>query len=1730
MVLSQADTDRADRVLKRNIAKRDAILSQIQFLYDLSLKVEKNDELLPLFRARKKDIDILRTQFSAEQDNIFDLLIQLQREDEYHTTHVPLGDTLSEQYYMIMAISDAIQDSPTSSTYVASVHDSSHIQLPKIQIPSFDGDILSWISFRDIFLSLVHNNNALSNIEKFHYLLSAVTGSARAVTRSIPLSDANYEVAWNALVERFDNQRLIINAHMDKLFSFPPLKSSSLNELKIFLDTFKENIGALNSFNVPNKEGFIMFYIAFRLLDSTTKFQFESQHKNNSLPVLDDLLKFVQTRCNVIENSLSSIPPLQNNVKPKSVFKKPPSYPRHSLIATPDEPKGGCPLCKAPHYIGKCEYFLDLSTALRLQKIKTLRLCTNCLSTTHSVSKCTSKYSCRHCKAKHHSLLHFDPSKTSTEAFSQNSNTSQSTIDNSASTFVGTVNSSNLNVLGTALIRIRDKTGHWLPVRALLDSGSQISAITHACATQLGLARRQNTVNVLGLSQSPIVQTKGCVTCSIIPHMSSHPELSCEPIVLSKITSAMPSAVLDPSIRSTYYNVQFADPSFDCPGRIDFLLGADLYNKIFEEGFQVRHTAGLPSAFETTLGWIFIGTSSQSPLSVSRMCLTVSSEPSLNRLLHRFWEIEEPVVLPEPFTEEQKCEDHFCRSTTRDTKGRYSVTFPFKTNPDVLGDSRAMALSRFFNLERKLQTESELYDEYRTFMQEYLLLGHMKPVTTSGKYIIPHHAVVKKINNKIKIRVVFDASARTSSGKSLNDLLFTGQKLQCDIMDLLIRCRLHKYMFTADIAKMYRQINLSSADQKYQHILWRNDPAEPLQEYALTTVTYGVASAPFQAIRVLHQLEIDEGHQYPIAKDVLSTQTYVDDIITGEETVQQLLTLQTQVVQLLKHGGFELKKWASNCKEVLENVPVEDQLGELSFDPKDDSSIKILGLHWDPKLDVFSYHSAPFLSTPTKRSVLSSIAKVYDPIGVLAPITFWAKHFMQLLWKNCYEWDQPISNELSTLWGMFSSQLPLLSSIKINRHIPIEQCTEAQLVGFSDASLKGYAAVVYIRLVNASKNITVHLLTSKSKVAPVKSGLIEESLSIPRLELCGALLLAQTLNRVQKTLSPSIKLLSLHAWTDSTVVLTWLTSSQIQFKVFVTNRLKRIAELVPDCHWHYVSTTQNPADCVSRGLLPKEALDHKLYWNGPEFLKQSITPWSPTKLNVVPIDQLPERKPNTDVVHLNIIEEDWLNRFSSFTRLRRTLVFMRRFIAHTRGLPVYSGFIRYSELEDALKVLVRIMQAREYHGLLTCLSSNEDTRLPSSLARLMPFIDSDKIIRVGGRLRNSNAPADFKCPILLPKKCVLTVLLVRHYHITHLHAGPQLVASLLSARFWIMSNRSIIRHIIYKCVTCARHRASNSTPIMGDLPKSRICPSRPFSSVGIDYAGPLLIKEGKRRNARSIKCYLAIFICMAVKAVHIEVVSDLSTATFIAALHRFVSRRGIPSNIYSDCGTNFQGADVVLSSFMQNPDAQNLFTEAVPCQWHFNPPAAPHFGGLWEAAVKSAKYHIKRVVGSQLLTFEEMSTFTHRVEAVLNSRPITPQSTDPNDLRALTPGDFLIGCPLVALPEPDLSTTQMNRLTRWQLLTQFNQAFWKRWSSEYLTTLQSRSKWYRKQKNLMVGDLVLVNRPNIPPTFWKMGRIECTHPGPDGVVRVVSVRTQDGVYKRPVVKLALLPVEDSSYS
>lgn len=485
-------------------------------------------------------------------------------------------------------------------------------------------------------------------------------------------------------------------------------------------------------------------------------------------------------------------------------------------------------------------------------------------------------------------------------------------------------------------------------------------------------------------------------------------------------------------------------------------------------------------------------------------------------------------------------------------------------------------------------------------------------------------------------------------------------------------------------------------------------------------------------------------------------------------------------------------------------------------------------------------------------------------------------------------------------------------------------------------------------------------------------------------------------------------------------------------------------------------------------------------------------------------------------------------RVSSYTRLLHAVAYLLRFCRNCRTHKNQReyGPLKQSEISDSLNLIVRLVQKETLSEDIHNIKHHNSVKPNSHLSSLNPFVDENDILRVGGRLKNASLNFKQKHPILLPNKHRLSELVVRHEHIRNFHSGCQATLSSVRQQFWPLRGKSLVKAIIRKCIPCFRSNPRPLSAQMGDLPSSRVVPSYPFCNTGVDYAGPFLLKDSKFRNKKILKCYICVFVCMTTKAVHLELATELSTASFIAALKRFTARRGICQHLYSDNGTQFIGAKNELASIYALHESSEMknFLVLNKIQWHFIPPRSPHFGGMWEATVKSVKQHLKRILHNAKFTYEEFYTFLVQVEGVLNSRPLTPLTDDPNDLEVLTPGHFLIGRVLNAVSEPDLSQMPSNRLANYSHLQKLVQQFWNRWSRDYLHTLHQRHKWkFQVQMKDLLGSLAVLKEDGLPPLQWQLGRIIALHPGSDNVVRVVSIKTKNGVLKRSIVKVCPLP-------
>nr|CAI5833897.1 unnamed protein product [Callosobruchus analis] len=1245
--------------------------------------------------------------------------------------------------------------------------------------------------------------------------------------------------------------------------------------------------------------------------------------------------------------------------------------------------------------------------------------------------------------------------------------------------------------------------------------------ISESCANRLGLKRSHISVPIEGLNNMSSSFNKGASNCIIKPVDQDLPTYTFEVIILPQVCSPQPKVNIDVSQWRHIHNLKLADSNFNSPGKIDLLLGAELVPYMLGPG-RIFGDNGQPVAIESIFGWVFQGkTLCRGP--VNLLSCHVSLGPSLGDILQQFWDIEQVPEKTYKFSSEDKgCEEFFRNTYYREDSGRFVVSLPFKSAVPEFGDTYHMTLRRFNFLESRLLKHPERYQQYLDFMHDYLQSGHMSLVPSSEvqsptAFYLPHHCVYRPESTSTPLRVVFDCSAKGSKGISLNETLFTGPKLHQELPIILLRFRTFPIAFISDIKQMFRNILIAPQFRDFQRILWRSSPHEPIAEYRLNTVTFGFCCSPFLALRTLKELAVTESHRFPRAAEILENSVFVDDIVSGANDISEALKLQGELISLLKCGGFELKKWMSNVPDLLQSVSQSVLQTPLSFDKEGPHFVKVLGLQWHPSEDIFTYAHNATQPHCTKRSILSDIAKIFDPLGLIAPITLWAKHVMQRLWLSKISWDEAPAADLISDWNRFSEELPCLSQIRIARRCTADRITRIELHAFCDASQKGYAAVVYLRVGDSKGIVRTYLIAAKARVAPLKT------LSLPRLELMGAVLLTDLVSFIQRAYEGLLFFDATYAWSDSRVTLCWLSASPHRWRTFVANRVAQVQSIVPSECWHYVPSAENPADCASRGLLPSQLLAHPLWWTGPPWLRLSNDNWpdqSPLNASSVGVDL--EQKATVLATYLEVSETDvvsyLLNRSSSLQKVKRVLAYILRFPKRARQNADRSyNPLSEEELQQALYKIVQHVQQECFSFILVKLKAN--SLLPKPFRRLAPFVDSGGLLRVGGRLQGSQFSYERQHPLLLPKKNRLTDLVVEEVHRKYMHPGFQTLHYLILQQFWILSPRSAIYRCLSRCIRCFRCKPKAYTPIMGNLPSFRVSQLKPFSQITVDYAGPFSVTMGRIRGAKTFKAYICVFVCGATKAIHLELASDLTTEAFLAAFRRFVSRRGRCTDVYSDQGTNFIGA------YNQMKEFAKVASEKLSLKWHFNPPASPHFNGLSEAGVKSVKTHLRRVVGDQTMTYEELYTLLSQIEALLNSRPLTPLSMDPNDLSALTPGHFLTMEPLNSpFPEPDVSHLHMARLNRWQLIQKMHNDFWKRWHAEYLHTLQQRCKWDKSIPETEEGTLVLITNELKPPLQWQLARIIRLHPGHDKVARVATVKTVNGTMQRPIAKLCPLPL------
>src|SRR5580765_826020 len=707
-------------------------------------------------------------------------------------------------------------------------------QLPRISLPKFSGDFSDWESFRDQFKALIIDNGELVDVNRLQYLHSCVKGDAFDIVRNLALVDSNFKVAWDLLIARYDNKRRLVHEHIHALISLPQINSESAVALSALRDKANVAIKALKHLGrAVEKWDDILVYLLVQKFDKATRKAWELQLGHTTeYPTFDSLEQFLASRIRAFENIL----PLSKGKNPNQL-----SVQSHVTNASAMK----CPVCQKPHLLFACPEFRNKSITERRELAQKIRCCYNCLSTKHNRKNCQSKHTCRQCQQKHHTLLHEFETSHVNEKNSPTASTSK--MDEPVSINTHVVSRANFSktsiLLATAWIAVSGATGTKDVVRALLDQGSVTTLISERLAQRLRLKRSRISVSITGIGGAASV-AKQAARIDISSRDMSGPVLSVTALILKSLTNYVPQRVESLAELEYLRPLKLADSDPTSSEPIDIIIGADLYGSILRSGIRSRSPQE-PVAQNSIFGWILSGPMPTQPesasISLSTHHCTVHAD--LDMQLKRFWEIEELPHQNHISPEDMRCEKHFASTHSRTPTGRYIVRLPFKTDPPLsLGESRPAALAMYTRAEDRLKARPEQATEYRAFLQEYVQLGHMmkvpspRPPSDQTVYI-PHHAVIREHSATTHLRVVFNASSPTSNGLSLNDHLMIGPKLQTDLPSILTRWRQFRYVYTADIAKMYRQILVDQRDADYQRILWRPDVDAPIEDYQLLTVT-----------------------------------------------------------------------------------------------------------------------------------------------------------------------------------------------------------------------------------------------------------------------------------------------------------------------------------------------------------------------------------------------------------------------------------------------------------------------------------------------------------------------------------------------------------------------------------------------------------------------------------------------------------------------------------------------------------------------------------------------------------------------------------------------------------------------------------------------------------------------------------------------------------------------------
>ena len=1730
-----SDKDLIEKKKRSLTAQKGQVTKALQRLEDtLSQPEADNDVIQELLENLNKRYE--------KVEGIYDTLSELiESGEQIEQMAVEIESCLAKVQDTRIKAKKKMSKKPPLTSSVGANTSQAHVNLPELHLPKFKGDILEFPRFWDLFSNTVDKDPKLSPVHKFTYLTGYLEDEAADVVKELRVTEENYQEAKELLKERYHRPDALIFRHIHCLLHLETDKSKNkdnLSKLRSVMDQVNIHVRSLDTLGIKGADyGVILVPLILSRLphEIVCEWSRKSKNKERDLQYLLDLCNeeiHIKERTQSVRITSLEKPADKTTANLDRERRRPKPNLSRATAAALTTVENRCIFCnRNGHDASVCRTVRSFTWDQIKEAIQKAGVCYKCLNSGHIAKTC--KVTCSSCGRGHHSNI-CRPRQETESPGQSNSYQSRQPItqkslsqdketktqpqqdDTSASLNVScTAHASKETIMQMTRVEASGLKAH-SSVNILFDSGSNCTYIKKELADKLGCKKVrsvQHQVSMFGghktkstLKMVREVQlTDQCGNLHKIEAIETTEV--CAPLVQPKInTDNLPQ------------ELKLATIPFGMV-KIEILIGLDNYYKFL--GDQVIRLNENLVAHKTPFGHIVsgvVGTSSDKAVLSHQLFVRSSSEQCNNYWENDFnlhcqstqvqkdndcsaqediaclWNLEW-LGVDENVVEEDSIFTKFKRQLRFDEdERRYAVKLPWKPLSSQLQSNEETAKKRCIKQITKLSPEQ--HSLYMNVFKEWednkiiedVPVEEMNLPKERKVFYLPHRPVIREESITTKIRPVFDGSATDQNGLSINDALYTGPKLQNDIVDILIRFRTHQVALTADISKAFLQIQLSEEDKDSCRFFLPTENGS-LRVMRFRRLPFGLNSSPF----ILNgTLKVHLSKYNSKTAEELKRNLYVDDLLTGEDNATAANLLYREANQIMQDASMPLAKWRSNVKEFKDsNIP----------------ETKVLGLFWDSETDEFHYGGIkiPVEVVVTKRLILSCIARVFDPLGYISPYIIKAKILFQEAWFQGLEWDQEVTPQINEEFKKWIEGLQEIKDhFKVKRQYIQNRYTDEDksLTVFCDASEKAYGAAIYLK---SSQGFS--LIIAKAKVAPIKK------VSLPRLELIACVMGSLLLKKVKTALS--LEKTNYQCYTDSEIALQYIKQSPDKWKPFIANRVMAIQETTDPSLWRHIPGEKNPADALTRGvpatkfircvnayvspamdLLPHQNPDSSDINSAPN------SPSWPVSYYAHQEDIKSDDRDDSRTLIENRFTKPFISceRWSKFTKAMRVMAFVLRFIANCRSkAKKMVGHISPTELAMSKETLIRCTQKAYFQDEIKLLQKGSSIPKGSKLYPLTPFLDNTGIMRIKGRLENSDLSYESVHPVILPG-CWLARLVVRDYHKSMHHAGISTLLNAIRQKYWIIGLRRMAKSEVKLCFQCQRIQATACNQQSPNLPKERVTKQHPFAVTGVDFAGPLYVTDTDEKH------YICLYTCMTIRAVHLELTSSLKHEDFLKSFRRFSARRGIPQTMYSDNA----------STFVKARDKINIMYGDQAPQWKFITPRSPWKGGCWERMVRTVKSHLKKVLGNQTITKDELETVLPEIEYVVNTRPLTTVTDAPTDIRPLTPADFVLNRENLDFSTP--KSIQKSLVTGTQQLHKF----WKLWSNSYLKGLPRMVPTFKEKGNLLLGSVVLIKEDNLPRLQWPLARIIDLMPSDDGRIRTVRLKTAKGSCVRPVQKLHLL--------